>query len=126
MNQSNVSQKILGVAGLILIILVLIGWYFYDAQQKELQSLVDESQAKGQRLSLALEQSKNEVALLSQRMQKLVEDLSTVRGSLTDEQRSRLQLQAELVQTTTDKNQIEQSLQQQVQSISETTAQLEE
>jgi chemotaxis protein MotB len=77
-------------------------------------------------LSLALEQSNTEVTLLNQRMQKLAEDLSTVRGSLTDEQRSRLQLQAELVQTTTDKNQIEQSLQQQVQSISATTAQLEE
>ncbi|MCG6889269.1 MAG: OmpA family protein [Gammaproteobacteria bacterium] len=126
MNQSNANQKILGVSGLILAILVLVGWYFYDAQQKRLQSLADESQVKAQMLSDALDQSNNEVTLLNQRMQQLAEDLSTVRGSLTDEQRSRLQLQAELVQTTTDKNQIEQSLQQQVQTITATTAQLEQ
>jgi chemotaxis protein MotB len=111
MKQSNANQKTLGVSGLILAILVLVGWYFYDAQQKKLQALADERQAKAQMLSDALDQSNNEVALLNQRMQKLAEDLSTVRGSLTDEQRSRLQLQAELVQTTTDKNQVEQRMQ---------------
>ena len=126
MNQNNASRKILGISGLLLAILVLVGWYFYDAQQKRLQSLADESQAKAQMLSDALDQSNNEVALLNQRMQTLAEDLSTVRGALTDEQRSLLQLQAELVQTTTDKNQIEQSLQQQVQTITATTAQLEQ
>ncbi|HUV21545.1 MAG TPA: OmpA family protein [Gammaproteobacteria bacterium] len=126
MDQNNASRKILGISGLLLAILVLVGWYFYDAQQKRLQSLADESQAKAQMLSDALDQSNNEVALLNQRMQTLAEDLSTVRGALTDEQRSLLQLQAELVQTTTDKNQIEQSLQQQVQTITATTAQLEQ
>jgi len=111
MKQSNASQKILGVSGLILAILVLVGWYFYDDQQTRLQALADESQAKAQLLSNALDQSNSEVAVLNQRIQKLAEDLSTVRGSLTDEQRSRLQLQTELVQTTTDKIQVEQSLQ---------------
>ena len=48
MKQGNVSQKVLGISGVILAILVLIGWYLYGAQQNRLQSLADESQAKEQ------------------------------------------------------------------------------
>ena len=94
MKQSNVSQKILGISGVILAILVLIGWYLYGAQQNRLQSLADEGQEIEQMLSEALDQSQNEVNLLGLRIQKLTEDLSAVRVSLTDEQRLRIQLQS--------------------------------
>ena len=94
MKQSSVSQKILGISGVILAILVLIGWYLYGAQQNRLQSLADEGQEIEQMLSEALDQSQNEVNLLGLRIQKLTEDLSAVRVSLTDEQRLRIQLQS--------------------------------
>jgi chemotaxis protein MotB len=126
MKQSNVSQKVLGISGVVLAILVLVGWYLYGAQQNSLQSLVDESQAMEQMLSDALDQSKNEIDSLSLSIQKLTDDLSAVQVSLTDEQRLRIQLQADLEQTHTDKAQIEQSMQDKMQSITATTSELEE
>jgi len=126
MKQSNVSQKFLGISGVVLAILVLVGWYLYGAQQSSLQSLVDESQAMEQMLSEALDQSKNEIDSLGLRIQKLTEDLSVVQVSLTDEQRLRIELQADLAQTHTDKERIEQSMQDKMQSITVTTSELEE
>jgi chemotaxis protein MotB len=125
MKQSNVSQKALGISGVILAILVLVGWYLYGAQKNSLQSLVEESQAMEQMLSEALDQSKNEIDSLSLSIQKLTGDLSAVQVSLTDEQRLRIELQADLAQTHSDKKQIEQSMQDKVQSITETTSELE-
>jgi len=126
MKQSNVSQKFLGISGVVLAILVLVGWYLYGAQQSSLQSLVDESQAMEQMLSEALDQSKNEIDSLGLRIQKLTDDLSVVQVSLTDEQRLRIELQADLAQTHTDKERIEQSMQDKMQSITVTTSELEE
>jgi chemotaxis protein MotB len=125
MKQGNVSQKALGISGVILAILVLVGWYLYGAQKNSLQSLVDESQAMEQMLSEALDQSKNEIDSLSLSIQKLTGDLSAVQVSLTDEQRLRIELQADLAQTHSDKKQIEQSMQNKVQSITATTSALE-
>jgi chemotaxis protein MotB len=125
MKQGNVSRKIIGIFSLILAILILAGWYLYDAQQNRFQSLASESRSKEQALSIALEQSRDEIELLNLKLQKLTEDLSLVHGSLTDEQSLRIQLQTELVQTNTDKDQIEQTLQQEVESITATTAELE-
>jgi len=125
MKQGNVSQKALGISGVILAILVLVGWYLYGAQKNSLQSLVDESQAMEQMLSEALDQSRNEIDSLSLSIQKLTGDLSAVQVSLTDEQRLRIELQADLAQTHSDKKQIEQNMQDKVQSITETTSELE-
>jgi chemotaxis protein MotB len=125
MKEGNVSQKVLGISGVILAILVLVGWYLYGAQKNSLQSLVDESQAMEQMLSEALDQSKSEIDSLGLSIQKLTGDLSAVQVSLTDEQRLRVELQADLAQTHTDKNQIEQSMQNKVQSITATTSELE-
>jgi len=125
MKQSNVSQKALGISGGVLAILVVVGWYLYGAQQNSLQSLVDESQAMEQSLSDALDQSKSEINSLSSSIQKLTEDLSALQVSLAEERRTRIQLQADLAQTHTDKQQIEQSMQDQVQSITATTSELE-
>jgi chemotaxis protein MotB len=125
MKQGNVSQKALGISGVILAILVLVGWYLYGAQQSRLQTLADESQAKEQILREALDQSHSELDLINQRIRKLTENLSAVQDSLTDEQRLRIELQADLAQTHTDKKQIEQSMQDTVQAITATTSELE-
>jgi chemotaxis protein MotB len=125
MKQANVNQKILGISGVILAILVVVGWYLYGAQQSRLQTLADESQAKEQILREALDQSHSELDLINQRIGKLTEDLSAVKVSLTDEQRLRIEVQADLAQTHTDKNQIEQSMQDKVQSITAITSELE-
>ena len=125
MSQGNVSQKALGISGVILAILVMIGWYLYGAQKNSLQSLVDESQAMGQKLSEALDQSKNEIDSLSLSIQKLTGDLSAVQVSLTDEQRLRIELQADLAQTHSDKKQIEQSMRDKVKSITASSSELE-
>jgi chemotaxis protein MotB len=73
----------------------------------------------------ALDQSHSELDLINQRIGKLTEDLSAVKVSLTDEQRLRIELQADLAQTHSDKKQIEQSMQDKVQSITATTSELE-
>jgi chemotaxis protein MotB len=77
-------------------------------------------------LNNALEQGKNDVESLNQRVQKLTEELSAVRLRLTDEQRLRSQLQTDLAQTNTAREQIEQNMQLEVQSIKATSAELEQ
>lgn len=104
MIQGQANKKILSLSGFLIVVIALLGWYFYDVQQDTIRSLTDEYQATRQALGEDLSQRQQEIERLNTRVQ---------------------QLQQNLDQTRQEKKQIEQRLQAELQSLATVSSELE-
>ena len=119
------KQRIVFIAGLILVAIASLGGYLYNAQQNTIRALTDESQSTQRALNQELSQSGQEIDLLNQRIQQLTLDQSALQDSLTEEQASRQQLQMDLEAARQDRLQVEAALKEELQSLATVSSELE-
>ena len=119
------KQRIVFIAGLILVAIASLGGYLYNAQQNTIRALTDESQSTQRALNQELSQSRQEIDLLNQRIQQLTLDQSALQDSLTEEQASRQQLQMDLEAARQDRLQVEAALKEELQSLATVSSELE-
>jgi len=125
MIQEQNKQKIVLIAGLILVAIASLGGYLYNTQQEKIRAIADESETTQQVLSGELNQSRQDIDLLNKRIQQLTQDQSALQGSLAEEQESRQQLQAELDDARENRLQIEHAMQAELQSLATVSTELE-
>ena len=125
MKRDQDKQKIVLIAGLILVAIASLGGYLYNSQSNTIRAITEESEVTQQALSEELNHSRQENDLLSKRIQQLTQDQSALQGSLTEEQVSRQQLQAELEAAREDRLQVEGALQEELQSMATVSSELE-
>ncbi|MCP4471324.1 MAG: OmpA family protein [Gammaproteobacteria bacterium] len=117
MKRDQNKQKIVFIAGLIVIAIVSLGGYLYNAQQNTIRAITDESQAMQQALSHELGQSRQENDQLNKSVQQLTQHQSTLKTSLAEEQELLHQLQAEVEAARAEKLQVELAMQEELQSM---------
>jgi len=119
------KQRIVFIAGLILVAIASLGGYLYNAQQNTIRALTDESQSTQRALGEDLNQSRQKIDRLDTQIQQLEQEQSALQASLTEEQEARTQLQTELEQAREEKTQIENSLRAELQSLATASSELE-